>query len=96
MREVLSVEECRLRKQVRLDPRLVSFKVPVPALCTLSLTSTIFRRLVFLHSPLTKVLKASPEEKVGVMAKKGGRPSVVEYSASGQIHDIVMTCRDLN
>ena len=42
-----------------------------------------------------KVWKASPEEKVGVMAKKGGRPSVVEYSASGQIHDIFMTCRHL-
>lgn len=26
------------------------------------------------------VWKASPDEKVGVMAKKGGRPSVVEYS----------------
>ena len=38
-----------------------------------------------------KVWKASPEEKVGVMAKKGGRPSVVEYSASGQIHETDMS-----
>ena len=30
-----------------------------------------------------QVWKASPDEKVGVVAKKGGRPSVVEYSAAG-------------
>ena len=28
-----------------------------------------------------KVWKSSPDEKVGVVAKKSGRPSVVEYSA---------------
>ena len=32
-----------------------------------------------------EVWKASPDEKVGVMAKKGGRPSVVEYSVTGLI-----------
>ena len=32
-----------------------------------------------------EVWKASPEEKVGVMAKKGGLPSVVEYSGAGVV-----------
>lgn len=39
------------------------------------------------------VWKASPEEKVGVMAKKGGRPSVVEYS---ELDDARKTLRDSN